>query len=101
MPSKGFLRLLIVSVIALGITGDVVSLRTESSLPDPLRTFLILNSQSGVKLADWVGIFLVISLVVSSVGLFVFWRPARLLYLLTTIMGLLLTPFLGPEVDTG
>ena len=44
---------------------------------------------------------LFILLLVSSVGLFFFWRPARILYLIVTVAGLFLTPFFGPYVDAG
>ena len=44
---------------------------------------------------------LLILFLVSSIGLFFFWRPARIVYLIATVAGLLLTPFFGPYVDAG
>jgi hypothetical protein len=48
-----------------------------------------------------VSIPLLLLALVSMVGLFLFWRPARPLYLVTTAAGLFLTPFFGPYVDAG
>jgi hypothetical protein len=105
MPSKTLLRTLIVAEIALGIISIVVSLVTESSLPEPLRAFLEVDSEADVTAQEMVLLAVAIPLIglllVSSIGLFFFWRPARILYLITMIVGLLLTPFFGPYVDAG
>ncbi|MEK7855071.1 MAG: hypothetical protein AAB288_03200 [Acidobacteriota bacterium] len=105
MPSRGFLRTLIVAEIFLGIISIFVSLLTESSLPEPLRAFLEAESEAEVTAREMmmlaVGIPLIVLLFVSSIGLFFFWRPARILYLITVGIGLLLTPFFGPYVDAG
>jgi hypothetical protein len=105
MPSKGFLRTLIVAELVLGITSVVVSLFTESMLPEPLRAFVEAESEAEVTTHDMIllaaGIPLILLVLVSSIGLFVFWRPARILYVVTIVAGLLLTPFFGPYVDAG
>ena len=105
MPSKGFLRILVVAEIVLGIISIVVSLLTESSLPEPLRAFLDAESEAEITGREMIllaaAIPLIILLIVSSIGLFLFWRPARILYLITIVTGLLLTPFFGPYVDAG
>lgn len=105
MPSKAFLRTLIVAEIALLIIGLVVSLLTESSLPEPLRAFLDAEAKAEMTAKEMMmfaaTIPLLILLLVSSVGLFFFWRPARSLYLIATVAGLLLAPFFGPYVDAG
>jgi hypothetical protein len=48
-----------------------------------------------------IGIPMLILFIVSNIGLFLFWRPARTLYVITIIVGLLETPFFGPYVDAG
>ena len=104
-PSKGFLRTLIVAEIALVIISVVVSLLTESSLPEPLRAFLKAEFEAEITVRAMTMIIATIPLFVlmlgSSIGLFFFWRPARILYLIVTAVGLLLTPFFGPYVDAG
>ena len=103
MPSKGFLRLLVVAHIVLGIASIVYSLPL-SSLPEPVRAFLRAESEaamlgSGVILV--LSIPLIILILMSSTGLLFFWRPARILYLITIVAGLLLTPFSGPTLYAG
>jgi len=87
------------------IVGAVVSLLTESALPEPLRAFLKAESEAEVTVREMImfaaAIPLLILLLVSSIGLFFFWRPARILYLITSVAGLLVTPFFGPYVDAG
>ena len=105
MPSKVFLRTLIAAEVALCIISVVVSLLTESALPDPLRAFLDAEAKAEMAARDMM-LFaaatpLFILLVVSSVGLFFFWRPARILYLIDTVAGLVVAPFFGPYVDAG
>lgn len=105
MPSKGFLRTLIVAEFALTIIGAVVSLLTEPLLPEPLRDFLAAESTAEVTAREIImfaaAIPLLILLLVSSIGLFFFWRPARILYVITIAAGLLVAPFFGPYVDAG
>jgi hypothetical protein len=102
MPSKSFLRILIVVEIGLGILGGVVSHLTVSWLPEPLRAFSKAESQGERALVMLRVVFpLIILSLVSSIGLFFFWRPSRILYLISSVLWLLLLPFFGPNVDAG
>ena len=105
MPSKNFLRILIVVEISLGIISVVVSLLTESALPEPLRAFVKAESEAEMAVGTMIMIATTIPLLIlffmSSIGLIFFWRPARIVYLTATVAGLLLTPFFGPYVDAG
>ncbi len=102
MPSKSFLRILIVVEIGLGILCIVVSLLTVSLLPESLRAFSEAESQGERGLVILRVAFPVMILWLGSIiGLFFFWRPSRILYLISIILGLLLTPFFGPYVDAG
>jgi len=105
MPSKVFLRTLIVAEISLGAISVVVSLLTESALPEPLRAFVKAEAEAEMTVGPMIMIATTIPLVIlfflSSIGLFFFWRPARIVYLIATVAGLLLTPFFGPYVDLG
>ena len=105
MLTKRALRFLLVAEILLAITGGIVTVFTESLLPAELQAYEQAVSEADVTTREWVllgvGIVLLVFLLVSSIGLFVFWRPARLLYFCTVIGGLALTPFYGPYVDAG
>ena len=102
MPSKSFLRTLIVVEIGLVILDIVVSLLTVSLLPESLRAFSEAESQGERGLVVLRVAFPVIILWLGSIiGLFFFWRPSRILYLISTVLWLLPTPFFGPYVDAG
>jgi len=102
MPSKSFLRILIVVEIGLAILYAVVSQLTASLLPESLRAFSEAKSQVEQSLVTLrVAFPLIILSLVSSIGLFFFWRPSRILYLISSVLGLLLAPFFGPYVDAG
>ena len=102
MPSKSFLRTLIVVEIGLEILGIVVFLLTKSWLPESLRAFLEAEEQTARALVIMKVVFpLFILWLVSSIGLFFFWRPSRVLYLMSIVLGVLVSPFLGPYVDAG
>jgi hypothetical protein len=93
MPSKSFLRILIVVEIGLAILGGVVSQLTASLLPESLRAFSEAKSQVEQSLVTLrVAFPLIILSLVSSIGLFFFWRPSRILYLISSVLGLLLAP---------
>jgi hypothetical protein len=105
MPTKGLLRTLIVMEIVLGFTSVVVSFITEPMLPEPLRAFVNAESEEAITAYDMIllafGIPLILLFLVSSIGLFLFWRPARILYVVTIVAGFVLTPIFGPYVDAG
>lgn len=86
--------------IAAGIT---VSTIMESSLPEPLTTWLMTEAEADITIGDIafvaLAIPLLISAVVATVGLFCLRRWAAWLYLITTVLGMLLTPFTGPVVE--
>jgi len=104
MPSKRFLRVLIVANLILIAVGAVVGIVGKAWLPDPLRVFEQ-SRAADITATDWilfgVSIPMLIALVVASIGLLLFSRPARPLYLAIIIVDILLTPCWGPYVTTG
>jgi hypothetical protein len=105
MSLSGLLRTLIVAEVGLVVLSVVGSLLTESLLPEPLRAYVETEFEGDITTREVAMILAAIPLVVlwlvSSIGLFFFWRPARFLYVVTMIFGLLATPFFGPYVDAG
>jgi hypothetical protein len=103
--NKTNFRLLIVAEILLTIGGVIASFLGEASLPEALRTFesTRYEAETVPMLLVSFGLFILIliCLLIAWVGLLLFWRPARPLYLLSMAAGLFLMPFLGPFVDTG
>ncbi len=105
MPSKSFLRILIVAQFGLFVLAIVVALLTVSLLPEPLRAYAEAEARGEMTTRNWDTLRLIFPVLMlwlgSSIGLFFFWRPSRIFYLIYIVLGLLVTPFLGPNVDTG
>jgi energy-coupling factor transporter transmembrane protein EcfT len=87
------------------ILGVVVSFATESSLPAPLRDYLRSQWEADTTASDIVlavvSIALLITLVVSVIGLYRFWRFARPLTVVVWVVVLIFQAFVGPTVDSG
>jgi hypothetical protein len=99
MPNKTFLRVLILTELILGVLYLLSSSYFEAGLPEPLRSY---EEQHGGDLAGWQWYFiptLALVALAARVGLFVFWRPARLIYLVTILVDSIARPFGGPNVD--
>jgi hypothetical protein len=105
MLSKQNLRILIVAEIVLAVAAGVVSYATWSLLPEPLLMYLreeVRGPMTPKQVVQFgIGSLYVLVFLVASIGLFLCWRPARILYLFTAIISVLLTPFFGPHVDAG
>ena len=106
MLSKSTFRLLLVAEVILQISGVVVSALTVGLLPEEIRSFMRSAPTSNFSSrSDWIvlaqGVILLAVFFASRIGLFVFWRRARKLYLLSVILLLGLTPFFGPFIDAG
>ena len=104
MASKTTLRLLVAGEILLAIATIAASLLGQSSLPEALRTYEETRFQdpslSEGLLVLLPVVWLIVARGIAWIGLFVFWRPARMWYLLTSLGGLAFVPFLGPYVET-
>ena len=104
MDLRRLLRQLVVAEIALAAVFVTVELIAERFLPGPLRQWMAEQwDDSGpfelVILAALVP--LLVALVVSWIGLWRLWRPARRIYLLVLIAGVLLEAAMGPTVTSG
>ena len=104
-PTKTALRLIIVAEVVLGIGSITAYELSKSAMPEALRSFE--SNQFEGEISPMLVVtfcFLIvflIALLTAWIGLFVFWKPARMLYLITMVVSLLLGPFFGPYVETG
>ena len=103
--TKTTLRLLIVAQFLIGIGGLVVATFARpastvalSDKAEPFEYGLPLSFAT-ILLACF--IVIAVAALVSWIGLFVFWRPARPLFLITTMLLLLPTLLGGPHVSDG
>jgi hypothetical protein len=105
MLTKRSLRVLIVANLILIAVSVVVGIVGEAWLPEPLRAFEQTRAEADMTPNDWVlvcvGIPLLITVLVASIGLLAFWRPARPLYFVTIVVATLLTPLGGPYITLG
>jgi hypothetical protein len=105
MSLKSTFRILVVTDLVLILLVAVVGLVSESSLPEPLRAFEQSRAEADMTTSEWiivgVGVPLIVAIFVASFGLMFFWRNARSLFSVTTILALLVVPFGGPYITTG
>jgi hypothetical protein len=87
----------------LFVAGFILSLTLEYTLPPVLQDYL--RAQAEAPLTLYHGLFYGFALlffgayVVATIGLYFFKSWSRRLYLISTAVGYLLTPFLGPIVE--
>lgn len=104
ITETGF-RVILVSSAAAGIAGIIVMVLSEASLPFELQSYMSrqsdapLSGQDLLALVIWVPA-IVISLI-AAIGMLFFWRPARVLALIGTLLALVALPFSEPFVATG
>ena len=104
ITESGF-RVILAASVAAGVVGLIVAMLSGASLPFELQEYAARQADEPmsprviVALAIWVPA-LVISLT-AAIGMFFFWRPARALALLGTLLALAALPFYEPIVETG
>jgi hypothetical protein len=107
MPLITYFRTLLALHVLL-IVGELTSGQlTRAGLPEPLRNYLELHYKTPEKTVGtnlealaWVSLFGMTLLLVSMIGLWVLWRPARMLfttYLLCLAIAIVLS---GPLVES-
>ena len=105
MELRRLLRQLVVAEVVLIVVLVIVEFIAERFLPRPLREWT--DAQWDDDLAPVevltlvIALPLLVGLVVSWVGLWRLWRPARRIYLLVLIGGALLQVIMGPVVMSG
>lgn len=105
MELRRVLRTLIVAEVAIMVLSIAVEIIAEQFLPEPLRAWLEREVESPTTVADvvllLVALPLLAAIVVSWVGLWRLWRPARWIYLLAVVAALLLEAVAGPWIYSG
>jgi hypothetical protein len=103
--TKAHFRGLILAATGCAVLYLVAYIGGFFQLPPELKNFANGRSQVlSIGSAIWLtvlGLGMLVATVVSVIGLFVFWRPARPLTLFLAVVGLSLTPLSGPVVESG
>lgn len=104
MTQTGF-RVVLGSSIAAGLVAIIVAILSEAFLPFELQQYVSTQAASPmsprvvVAFAIWVPA--VVMTLAAAVGMYFFWRPARALALIGTLLALAALPFHEPTVETG
>lgn len=89
------------ALIALGFT---ISFFEENNLPPALKNYLKLENEAGLSNIETIGLCLLsvalLGFIVSSIGVYLFKRWSRSLYLWSNIFGFWTLPFLGVTITT-
>jgi hypothetical protein len=96
------LRILLATEWLLVVGGVLLGFLLEPTLPPELRLFNATEEQRPFHASELIGLgaasLCVLLWLAGSVGAFLLWRPARLLYLAAVIAGVALMPLFGPSV---
>jgi magnesium-transporting ATPase (P-type) len=93
-------RATVLAGIVLTVTAGVVRSMESSRWPEALRAY----DQSRADPPTFeiiIGLLFIVLTIVTAVGLYRFWRPARPLYLMSMGLAILVSPALPPEVLGG
>src|SRR5687767_3252488 len=105
VSTKRLFRNLVLLDVFLGIIALVMVTMEPPFLPEPLQAYLKAHQAEFDKSPNFLlGIitFLLLALmIISTVGLYKFWRPARNLYLFSITGAYIIGPFFGPVVTSG
>jgi hypothetical protein len=105
MPPKTLVRILIIAEISMFALSCALNSILESTLPVPLSAYDAAPKEypSWLYAVVYVGLGVptLILALTSHIGLFFFWRPARVLYLVGGISILFMVVLDGPAVRTG
>ena len=100
--TKTTFRRLIILWWCVGIVCIVVTLSTEKYLPSELSGYLAAKANADPTPIEWTGIIFGLALslaqIIGSIGLYLFKSWSLDLFVVTTLLGLFLTPFFGPWV---
>ena len=105
MITKTRFRILVLVALATAIAGRALDLWASLALPPEVQTYWAAFSQEPFELLDIVALAVVgvgyAFGFATAVGFWLFWRPARLLALLATILILIGEMFVHPLMQTG
>lgn len=105
MTSPKLFKALIALEISLALASVISHFILQSYLPQMLQSYLQSLDNVVFTLIDGLvfcfGLILILGYFVAWIGMWRFWKPARMLYLIVWIIGILSLPFSGPSVSPG
>ena len=104
ITETGF-RVVLASSVVAGIIGIIIMMLSEASLPFELQRYVSQQAAGPMSARDLVAIVIwvpaMVITLIAAIGMFFFWRPARVLALVGTLLALAALPFSEPFVATG
>ena len=104
ITETGF-RVILASSVAAGVVGIIVMTLSEANLPFELQRYVSQQAVGPMSARDLVAIVIwvpaMVITLIAAIGMFIFWRPARALALIGTLLALAALPFSEPFVATG
>lgn len=104
IAETGF-RVVLVSSVVASIVGIIVMVLSEASLPFELQPYVSRQSSGSLSGRDLIAVVIwvpaMVVALIAAVGMFFFWRPARILALIATLLALAALPFSEPIVASG
>lgn len=104
ITETGF-RVVLASSVAAGIIGIIIMMLSEASLPFELQRYVSQQAAGPMSARDLAAIVIwvpaMVVTLIAAIGMFLFWRPARVLALIGTVLALVALPFSEPFVATG
>ncbi len=98
---KVILRFLILALIAFSISSVVADYLTQDSLPASLRdNYYSEFFRRYPTLSNSMGVVFVGTELLSLIGLWGYWNPARYMYAIVIAATCITTPLLGPSIST-
>jgi hypothetical protein len=92
-------RLIVVAQALLGLLAGWQSLAGRTDLPAPLQQYALTQPPpAGAEL--WLGLIFILLSIITTVGAFMFWPPARPLWAGSMVLAFVAAPFLPPAVQT-
>ena len=105
MITEAGFRAILGSSIAAGLVAIIVAILSEAFLPFELQQYVSSQAASPMSPRMIVGFVIwvpaVIITLAAAVGMYFFWRPARVLAVIGTLLALAALPFYEPTVETG
>ena len=100
--SRKTLNNLVIAQLIVGLLYILLSYLRLPQLPDSLRAWQEFRTQAGITPQDWIsfalGVFVLGTHLVAAFGVLTLWRPARGLFLVSSVATLPVTLLNGPYV---
>lgn len=100
-------RVVVVVCLLLAIAAPISDVAMRAQMPEPLKAYLEAEDEAEAEIGSSLILLAFFAIgvgtlaIISTAGLLLLWRPARLLYTISYVLALPLYFFMGPTISTG